>query len=934
MDSDLYNLLRECKADETAAPGTPGGAIGGRGAGDTHTHKTLFSPQQKWTIEGTQMTKFWENYCRLVYDGKGNYGLAERAHEHMPVIVDCKLTFHLTPNATPPESQVDIYNEDFILSLVYCWQQAIIELIQIHENNVELICAVMESEKTWIADETVVTQIRLQFPYCKTDVTLQNRGIRERAIQLLRQNNVVALMKSTPINDWNVNLDLVSATEPVIMYKSTAVPDRPKLIMNRLYGHVTREHIDIGTGPMLELSQVFTPANHSFVNSGVVSAAIFAGDHDLEMWLPIFLSIHYWAAIALPKNTSREGGIKLVSPTVKLPTPPAEKVTPETPLDMACRFLPMLSRERVENDCYWYDVGKALYSCDAGGERGMMEWIRFTEKYDAHSEEECRQIYPTFRDNTLTVETIAYYAREDSPESFAEWHFQWCKPSMDKALSCLHSDVAECLWRVYWLEFKCSSMDHNRFWQFKNHRWIRLDHGVDLRKKLSDDFLNRFEALRTDFSRMIQENDDPAQKDMLEVKIKKATTLISKLKTVTFKSNVMKEAAELFYDGRFERLIDTNPDIMGMLDCVIEITYDVVHEVGAAYPRPGKPEDYVTMCTGLPYMKDLHWNHPLVQKVLKWMRMVFVDDQLREYFLKMSASCLKGRNSDKIFPIWTGGGNNSKSMVVKLFEATFGAYCIKFPTTTLTGKRTQSSSATPEIARSKGTRVAFAQEPDDEETMKGGMIKEHTGGDRMYIRGLYKDGEECEIMYKFFFMCNKIPAIPTGGTAVKNRTLIVPFLSTFKSDAPAEEEMQFQTRTFPMNPFFERQIPEMAKAFMWILVQYYPRYLKEGLKVPPVVEQATTEYWAENDIYQHFLSEMLVRATNDKGDPDPSITVLHSEVYREFKNWFKESYPGTKVPDTTTARSEFIRVLGKPIQRRWVGVRLIQRDNGAALFSL
>ena len=205
------------------------------------------------------------------------------------------------------------------------------------------------------------------------------------------------------------------------------------------------------------------------------------------------------------------------------------------------------------------------------------------------------------------------------------------------------------------------------------------------------------------------------------------------------------------------------------------------------------------------------------------MRQVFTDDGLRDYFLKMSASCLKGRNSDKVFPIWTGEGNNSKSMIVKLFEACFGTYCIKFPTSVITGKRTQSSAPMPEMARAKSTRAAIIQEPDDDEVIRGGMLKELTGGDSFFARALHENGGDVQAMFKLILMCNKIPPIPTGGKAVKNRTRILPFMSTWVTNAPESEEEQFQRRLFKMDPFFEKQIPNLAKAFMWVLVRYdYP----------------------------------------------------------------------------------------------------------------
>lgn len=935
MDPSLHELLRNTRSDDTTTTG-----IRGNNDATPYTHVSLYGPHARWNIKSSKLTELWQGYCGIVYEGKGNYCLAERSLDNMPVIADCTFRFHLEhpagayPAGAIPTGQAgltdyrigELYGEDFLLALVYCYQQAMLELLQISDSQVELLCVILESERNWIVDDNITTQFRLQFPYCKTDVTVQLRSLRPRVIQLLRTNNVRGRLPQEPVNDWESIIDPIGPQEPLPMYKSSPHPDRPKLILNRMYGPVLKEHIEANMGPMIELSQVFSPTNHTHVQQGIVSASMFAQNPDLEFWIPMFLSASYWHGVVLPKKTTDTANIKIISP--KVPTPLTNHVTDESPLEIAERLLQMLSRDRVENDSFWMDIGKALYTSDSGSESGLNTWIRFTERSDVHTEEECRQLYYSFRNNNISVATIMWYAKEDSPEAFNEWHKNWCFPIMEKATSCLDADVAKALYRVYCLEYKCSSLERSQFWQYKNHRWVRLDHGITLRQAISDDFLRRYEQLRISFCQEVQETTDDKRRESGESMIKKITALIAKLKTVRFKSNVMREAAELFYDGRFEEHIDTNENYMGMLDGVLEVAN------GHASVRPGKPEDYVTMCTGLPYIKNLSWDHELVQRLMKWMRQVFVDPQLREYFLKMSASCLRGRNSDKIFPIWTGEGDNSKSMIVKLFEAAFGSYCIKFPTSILTGKRTQSSQATPEIARSKGTHIAFAQEPDDEEVMKGGIIKEHTGGDRMPGRDLYKGTVDYDIMYKFIFMCNKVPPIPTGGKAVRNRTLILPFLSTWvnKDRVPQTEEEQYKQRLFEKDAFFERQIPELAQAFIWVLMQYYPKYIEEGLVIPQVVEETTRQYWQENDIYQHFIGECIIRATNDKGEVDLNASITHSDLYREFKTWFKDAFPGQKVPDTTNTRTEFLRILGKQHNRRWHGIRLSDHDNGAKLF--
>ena len=57
---------------------------------------------------------------------------------------------------------------------------------------------------------------------------------------------------------------------------------------------------------MLISHQSFFPSNHEHVQNGIVSANMFAGEDDLEHWLPMFLSISYWKGITLPKQNPPE----------------------------------------------------------------------------------------------------------------------------------------------------------------------------------------------------------------------------------------------------------------------------------------------------------------------------------------------------------------------------------------------------------------------------------------------------------------------------------------------------------------------------------------------------------------------------------------------------------------------------------------------------
>ncbi|OMH85869.1 putative helicase [Zancudomyces culisetae] len=80
--------------------------------------------------------------------------------------------------------------------------------------------------------------------------------------------------------------------------------------------------------------------------------------------------------------------------------------------------------------------------------------------------------------------------------------------------------------------------------------------------------------------------------------------------------------------------------------------------------------------------------------------------------------------------VWLGKGSNGKSMLMKLVEKAFGEYFCKLPSNVLTSKKSISSAPTPELALLDGTRIAVVQEPDLNESINHGTVKELTGSTR------------------------------------------------------------------------------------------------------------------------------------------------------------------------------------------------------------
>ena len=836
----------------------------------------------------------------------------------MPVIANLNLKFHPLGQTEEP------YEEKFILSIVYCYQQVIKETLKITDSGTELICCVLKAE-TIVEDNLIVCKIRLHFPYCKTLGQVQNRIIRPLVLQMVRTTNVFSYLASQPVNDWEDIIDPLSVERPILMYGSSSSSNEPKLILEYIFPQVNFDDIKDSKTAVMETSETFFFQNHEHMAGGIITPKMFEDEDNDDYWLPYFLSIYYLKEITLTKNIP-PSSISASKKNVKNMKNSSffEEEDKNGPEYLSTVFLGMLKIERAEEEHFWKDIGKGLYNCFEGSERGLEKWIDFTENSDIYNFEDCKREYYNFIDNKTSIRTLGFYAREDSPIEYKKWHEIWCLPYLERAASCSHSDVAEALSHIYWLEFACSNLKNNTLYFFKNHLWKRLDSGHILRNYISGDFLSKVEKFRSDIAMEIHESNDKNFKDSAENTIQKIGKLILKLKNRTFKNAVFAEACEQFYIEEFEEKLDTNPNLMGCLNGIIE-TLDK-----KAVFRDGKPEDYVSKSTGVFFHHNMNKKNPLYIKLISWLQKCFPDKELLNHFGKLMGASLSGKNSDKIFPIHTGCGNNSKSMIKKLIEATFGNYIITLTTGTFTNDRRGGGNADPSMARSKFAHFAFIQEPDSDKPLKSGILKEMTGGDKFFARFLHSNGSEIDPMFTLHMQCNTIPIIPQCDQAIKNRVRVLPYLSQWVKNPPKDPDDQFRERKFLMDPFFEKQIPEMAPAFLFHCIEMYAVYKREGLKDPPIVLQHTAAYWEDNDIYGQFVKENLQKAfktvpSDWKGEKplDEKATISLAEMYKRFKDWHKECFGNLRVPDRQIVRTEIESRVAKCKNRNFYGIKFI-----------
>lgn len=843
--------------------------------------------------------------------------LGHSLHENVqrrtiPVMVMMKFPFNLTEDQRIEPS---IYDESFLIKTAHSIQRVLVSKLNVGSKFTELTVLVEES-RLWTLDGTTYLSINFIFPYCQVDVNYQKKRLLPYITEYLRQSKVLAEMYIQPTVDWPVIIQEIGDTIP--MYRGKMEPTDAPAKLNHIYGPITDTGAMRGEAIEHELTnEIFNPTHFHFVYSKAIPDTFLAKDVDLDYWLPLFRSIYFWPGetgikeVEAVQNSSQSYHMEF-----------GDDVTSGEAQVMVNYLMPLLSVNRFKIEPFWKDVAQCLFNIFRGDEKGLHILIQYSEKVEMKERDRntCMKYYRTLREDHLTIKTIAWYAREDSPEGYKSWHNHWSKNVIFEALSLIHDDVAHALYRVFWLEHIW--IDGKRWMMFDNHRLIQQSDAVDLRRDITKKLVPIYKNMRAEFQEMSSKSSTAVDTKQAEAYIKQITNLIEKLGNHGYKTTIIKAAQPFFEVKNFDTIKDSDHNKTGWRNCVIVCSGD------HAYTVDGKLEDFITKSTFQSYRADFTWDHPVVKELLQWFYMMFPDKKLTHFMFKDIASYLYGRNAEKILRAWCGDGNNSKTMLAKCVQYAFGLYCIDFPPSFLTGKSTSSSGPSPELAQANGAHVGFVPETEDDEKVREGTAKRATGGDRQYARNCNENGGPMEMMAKVILMCNKIPEFTTISKALINRFMYVPFLGTWSLDAPESVEEQFATRTYKLDPFFENRLPDLAQALAWVAVQYYPHYKKEGLEPPEIIREYTERHWEENDPTLRFIQERLetVYLDQERKNIDTARSLTCNEIYSVFKAWFSQSYPGAPLVTQPTFKANLEQRIGKPGQNgRWYGIAIIHQ---------
>jgi P4 family phage/plasmid primase-like protien len=830
--------------------------------GNSFTHTSLGKPLGTFYIPAEATSEFYKIYVDAIENGE-EVCLTEKHRHISPVIVDIDLRFSITNESDTPKR---VYTTKDVKDIVQVYINELVNIFRQSGQTQSFCIYVLEKPSPTIAQKKLKDGIHIVIP----DL------VSKPSVQYILRNRV--LPKLAPIFE---RLGVINKVEDVVdesiiernnwMMYGSCKPNSDKYEVSHIYEYV------FATGTCEDVID-----EYELTTSDLLTELSIRNKHDESGLTPeVMEDVNAYERILEEKRRKIETAKAIISDEL------SKEENEHHNIEEVKQLVDVLSPNRADGYNDWIRVGWCLRNID---HRLLSKWIDFSKKSPKYKDGECEKIWPLMKRSGLGVGTLHMWAKKDSPQQYAEIIRKDLRKLLSESRSGTHNDVARVVHYMFQHEYVCTSIKHKTWYEFRTHRWHQSDSAFTLRMRLSNEVWREYMAAARDLSHRATEVTDHEQQEKFQDYARKMMDIATKLKTCSFKDNVMKECSEMFYVEKFVERLDSQTNLIGF--------ENGVYDLEAQEFREGRPEDYVSFSTGINYIQ-YDPSHPIVDELKSYFAQVLPIPSVRQYVLKLFATFLSGNIKEQKFNIWTGSGSNSKSLCVNLFENSFGDYCCKFPITLLTQKRAASNAATSELARAKGKRFACLQEPSEDEKLNIGLMKELSGGDKIMARALFSDPIEFAPQFKMLLLCNHLPSVPSDDGGTWRRIRVVEFTSKFV-DNPIEEN------EFPIDYDLPDKMQKWKKHFMAMLIDYYRLYKIEGNPEPEQVMQCTRDYKRQNDHLSDFIASCLEQKAGNN-------FLSMNEAFSELKSWAKDDNVPVKIPTKSDLEKYLSKFLGKCI---------------------
>jgi putative DNA primase/helicase len=148
------------------------------------------------------------------------------------------------------------------------------------------------------------------------------------------------------------------------------------------------------------------------------------------------------------------------------------------------------------------------------------------------------------------------------------------------------------------------------------------------------------------------------------------------------------------------------------------------------------------------------------------------------------------------------------------------------------------------------------------------LVKQLTGSEKLKARKMRQDFFEFPALFKLVLMTNHRPIIEGSDYAIWRRIHLVPFNAVYKKGVNRDDSLP------------EKLDQELPGILRWA-VEGCLEWQRTGLQPPEVVQRATQQYKADQDVLSQFFDEKCVLKTQAQ--------VTAKAFYSTYEKWCGEN---------------------------------------------
>lgn len=527
----------------------------------------------------------------------------------------------------------------------------------------------------------------------------------------------------------------------------------------------------------------------------------------------------------------------------------------------------------------------------------------------------------------LTKRSIMYWAKQDAYSEFMAVRRDSIEYYVDQTLNvCMQNaftddgkampsnkiagstdyDLASVLHQMFKGEFVCCSVQSNIWYKFTNHCWKKSDSGTELRKAISNEMRNLYmEKMHDAMVKAAEMEEGTEPRKRMEMRCNKIAEITSRLGKTTEKNNIMREARDIFHDPEFMNKLDTNPYLLCFKNGVVDFENKLF--------RKGYPDDYLSKSTQINYIPHDEVKHrDQITEIHDFMAKLFPVPELREYMWQHLASGMIGTAINQTLTFYLGIGSNGKSVLVEFMSKVLGDYKYDAPISLIASQRPKIGGLSPEVVALKGVRYSVIAEPEKNERIQEGAMKQLVSGlDPIQCRAPYMIEPIVFLpQFSLALCCNTLPEISSQDHGTWRRIRICKFESLFCED-PRDDDPE-KPYQFKMDRNINEKFERWKEVFASMLVS---KVYETGGRVydVPYVMAASNEYRKSQDYVAEFIEDRITRGEGR--------VLQKREVSEEFNVWYRATY-GRGAPNIKDVYNYIDKHMVKldKVKNCWIGL--------------